>query len=64
MRVATANLEYLAAHEAAVTAATVARHLRNAALFAFAPLVALVYVVAFPFVGLGMLAWMAVKAAR
>lgn len=34
---------------------------RNVALFVFAPFVALAYVLAFPFVGLGMLAWMALR---
>ncbi|MBK6602527.1 MAG: response regulator [Betaproteobacteria bacterium] len=37
--------------------------LRNVALFFAAPLVGLVYVIALPFVGLGMLAWMGVRAA-
>ncbi len=37
------------------------RTARNVVLFALAPFVALAYVLAFPFVGLGMLAWMAVK---
>jgi hypothetical protein len=36
--------------------------LKNVALFFAAPLVGLVYVIALPFVGLGMLAWMGVKA--
>ena len=36
---------------------------RNVALFAAAPFVALAYVVAFPFVGLAALAWVAVRAA-
>ena len=35
---------------------------RNVALFLAAPVVGLVYVIALPFVGLGMLAWMGVKA--
>ena len=37
--------------------------LRNMALFLSAPFVGLVYVVLLPFVGLGMLAWMAAEAA-
>ena len=36
--------------------------LRNVALFVAAPVIGLVYVIALPFVGLGMLAWMGVKA--
>ncbi len=36
--------------------------LRNVALFLAAPVVGLVYVIALPFVGLGMLAWMGIKA--
>jgi CheY-like chemotaxis protein len=36
--------------------------LRNVALFIAAPLVGLVYVLALPFVGLGMLAWIGVRA--
>ena len=37
---------------------------RNVALFAVAPLVALAYVVALPFVGLAMLGWLAVRTLR
>jgi hypothetical protein len=37
---------------------------RNAALLVAAPFVALVYVLAAPFVGLGMLAWFAVRAMK
>jgi hypothetical protein len=37
------------------------RGARNVALFVLAPFVALAYVLAFPFVGLGMLAWMALR---
>ena len=37
------------------------RYARNVAIFVLAPFVGLAYAVAFPFVGLGMLAWMAVK---
>lgn len=36
---------------------------RNALLFAAAPFIGLAYVIAAPFVGIGMLAWMAVHAA-
>jgi CheY-like chemotaxis protein len=41
--------------------ARAATWLRNVALFVAAPVIGLVYVVALPFVGLGMLAWMGVK---
>lgn len=37
------------------------RAARNVALFLLAPFIGLAYVVALPFVGLGMLAWMAVR---
>ncbi len=42
-------------------AATAGTHLKNVALFLAAPFVGLVYLMAFPLVGLGMLAWMAGK---
>ncbi len=38
--------------------------LRNVALLVAAPFLGLAYVIALPFVGMGMLAWMGVKAAR
>jgi hypothetical protein len=44
--------------------AEAARFARNIALFALAPLVALAYVLAFPFVGLAALGWIAIRAAR
>lgn len=37
------------------------RYARNVALFVLAPFIGLAYALAFPFVGLGMLAWMALK---
>jgi hypothetical protein len=37
--------------------------LRNVALLLAAPFLGLAYVIALPFVGMGMLAWMGVKAA-
>ena len=40
-----------------------ARLARNALLFAAAPFIGLAYVIAAPFVGLGVLAWMAAHAA-
>ena len=49
--------------EYATTAANAVRCARNVCLFAAAPFIGLVYVVALPFVGLALLAWMAVKAA-
>ena len=41
-----------------------ARFVRNVLLFTAAPFVGLAYVLAFPLVGLGMLAWMALRPAR
>jgi NADH:ubiquinone oxidoreductase subunit 3 (subunit A) len=37
------------------------RYARNVALFVLAPFIGLAYALAFPFVGLGMLAWMALE---
>jgi CheY-like chemotaxis protein len=56
--------EPTAAPQAAVAAARagVAHHLKNVGLFFAAPFVGLAYIVALPFVGLGMLAWMGGKA--
>ena len=42
--------------------ATIARRAKNVALFLIAPFVGLVYLLAFPVIGLGMLAWIAAKA--
>ena len=42
---------------------TAARLVKNIALFAAAPFIALVYIVVFPFVGLGLLAVMGARAA-
>jgi len=42
---------------------TAARAVRNVVLFFAAPFVGLAYALAFPFVGVGMLAWWAVRAA-
>ena len=51
------NFEHIEA-----AAATVARNLRNVALFAAAPFIGLVYATALPFVGLAMLAWIGGRA--
>ncbi len=57
-----------AAPEAAAPAAAPAEavkagsHLKNVALFFAAPFIGLAYILAFPFVGLGLLAWLAGKA--
>ena len=51
--------------EAAPAAAEAVRagsHLKNVALFFAAPFIGLAYILAFPFVGLGLLAWLAGKA--
>ena len=44
------------------TLASVGKGLKNIALFVSAPFIGLVYAMALPFVGLGMLAWFAAKA--
>jgi hypothetical protein len=64
MRTATARLETLGYAAPAANAAweKVARYARNVALFTVAPFVGLAYVLAFPFVGLGALVWIAVRA--
>ena len=54
-----------AALEAAAAPAEAVRpgsHLKNVALFFAAPFIGLAYILAFPFVGLGLLAWLAGKA--
>lgn len=43
---------------------TVAKHVKNVALFLVAPFVALAYIIALPVAGLGTLAYMGMKAAR
>jgi hypothetical protein len=40
----------------------VAHFIKDVALFLAAPFIGLMYAVLFPFIGLGMLAWMGVKA--
>jgi len=45
-------------------AAGVVRFLKNVGLFFAAPFVGLAYILAFPLVGLGMLAWMAIQAQK
>lgn len=54
------NLGWLLPNKAEI--ATVARFLKNLALFVAAPFIGLAYVVALPFVGLAMLAWIGGKA--
>ena len=46
------------------TAKRIARFAKNVALFFAAPFVGLAYILAFPVVGLGMLAWMAIQAQK
>jgi hypothetical protein len=46
------------------TVANVLRCARNVALFAAAPFIGLAYALAFPFVGVAALAWVAVRAYR
>ena len=45
-----------------INAATIARSAKNVALFLIAPFIGLAYLLAFPVIGLGMLAWAAAKA--
>ena len=61
---ATAAVSPPAVARAPGKAASVARFLKNVALFFAAPFVGLAYILAFPFVGLGMLAWMAIEAQK
>jgi len=44
--------------------AGIAKYVKNVALFFAAPFVGLAYIIALPFVGFGMVAYLAVKAAR
>ena len=64
MRATATTLETFTTRAPAANHAAMLRHARNVALFAVAPLVALAYVVAFPFVGFAVLAWVAVRATR
>jgi len=45
-----------------INAATIAKRAKNVALFLIAPFIGLAYLLAFPVIGFGMLAWVAVKA--
>ena len=57
-----------ATHETLIRPVTVPaealRYARNVALFVAAPFIGLAYALAFPFVGLGALAWLVVRALR
>ncbi len=65
MRAATARFETYAAYAVPRERWThAARLARNLVLFAAAPFIGLVYALAFPFVGLAALGWMAVRAVR
>lgn len=57
MRAATYTPNVFATTRNATGHTTALRYARNVALFLLAPFVGLAYAVAFPFVGLGMLAW-------
>ena len=63
MRATTLTLGRNEGYEVRVALAGPARFARNALLFAAAPFIGLAYVIAAPFVGLGVLAWMAAHAA-
>ena len=43
-------------------AAVIGKHAKNVALFLIAPFIGLAYLLAFPVIGFGMLAWIAAKA--
>jgi hypothetical protein len=45
-----------------IHAATIAKRAKNVALFLLAPFIGLAYLLAFPVIGFGMLAWVAAKA--
>jgi len=45
-----------------INAAAIAKRAKNVALFFLAPFVGLAYLIAFPVIGFGMLAWVAAKA--
>lgn len=45
-----------------ICAAAIAKRAKNVALFYLAPFVGLAYLIAFPVIGFGMLAWVAAKA--
>jgi hypothetical protein len=61
MRAATYTPNLFAAPWTRTPRTATLRYARNIALFVLAPFIGLAYAVAFPFVGLGMLAWMALK---
>ncbi len=61
---AAAAIAQPAAAAAQSGAKNVVRFLKNVALFFAAPFVGLAYILAFPIVGLGMLAWMAIQAQK
>jgi len=61
---AAAAMPQPAAAPAQSGAKSIARFVKNVALFFAAPFVGLAYILAFPIVGLGMLAWMAIQAQK
>ena len=64
MRATATTLETFTRNATAAHPAAALRYARNVALFVAAPVVALAYVLAFPFVGFAVLAWVAVRATR
>lgn len=64
MRATTATYETFAGYRNTKTRTEALRFARNVALFALAPFVGLVYALAFPFVGMAALAWLAYRAVR
>lgn len=64
MRATAIRVENYAAYETTAALAHVARTAGKVALFVAAPFIGLAYAVALPFVGIGALVWIAVRAAR
>lgn len=61
LRMEEAAEKKVAAAKAEGVPGTIGDHLKNVLLFFMAPFVGLVYIITFPFVGLGALAWMGVR---
>jgi hypothetical protein len=59
-----AGMHFGRVHAHKAHTATIAKGAKNVALFLIAPFVGLAYLLAFPVIGFGMLAWVAAKAVR
>lgn len=64
MRVTATRVENYAAYETHAALKHAARNAGKVALFVAAPFIGLAYALALPFVGIGALVWVAVRAAR